>query len=294
MAQKEGVDGYRKERRYIRRDGRLRWASVTASLVQERGRKPQFLVVMMEDITEQKQAQEALIQSERLTVAGRLAASLTHEINNPLQSVIGCLGLAQESLEAGEVAEVRELLQVTAEELERAAGIVSDLRDLSRPSEPSDRKPVEVNSRLERVLILTREQCQKCGVEVVWEPAEGLPTLSLVPNRIHQAFLNLVLNALEAMPDGGRLRVSTDCTGDPAGVRVTFADTGSGIVPGDLSHLFDPFYTTKAEGLGLGLYITRHIVEEHGGRIEVESKPGEGTRFTVWLPVDEGACEGEG
>ncbi|HUW13445.1 MAG TPA: ATP-binding protein, partial [Anaerolineae bacterium] len=129
--------------------------------------------------------------------------------------------------------------------------------------------------------------------EVVWEPAAGLPVLSLVPGRIHQVFLNLVLNALEAMPDGGHLRIGTDCTGDPAWVRVTVADTGSGIVPDDLSRLFDPFYTTKAEGLGLGLYITRNIVEEHGGRIEVESEPGEGTTFTVWLPVGEGTREGE-
>ena len=101
MAQKKGVGRYRTERRYVRRDGRLCWASVTASLVRVRRRKPEFVIVMIEDITEQKQAQKALIQSERLNITGRLAASLAHEINNPLQSVIGCLGLAQESLEAG-------------------------------------------------------------------------------------------------------------------------------------------------------------------------------------------------
>jgi signal transduction histidine kinase len=129
--------------------------------------------------------------------------------------------LAQESLEMGDEKEVRELLQVAAEELGRAAGFVSDLRDLNRPSDPGDRKPVDVNLWLEHVLMLTREQCQKYGVEVEWEPAVGLPALMLVPDRIHQVFLNLTLNALEAMPDGGRLRIGTDRTGDPAWVRVT-------------------------------------------------------------------------
>jgi len=292
MAQKKGVGRYRTERRYVRRDGRVCWASVTASLVRRRRRKPQFVIVMIEDITEQMQAQEALIQAEKLTITGRLAASLAHEINNPLQSVIGCLGLAQESLEAGEKDEARELLQIAAEELERAAGIVSDLRDLNRPTDPDDRRPVDVNLQMEHTLMLTREQFQKRGVEVEWEPAEGLPALIMVPDRISQVFLNLVLNALEAMPDGGRLRIGTDCS-DPIWVRVTFADTGLGIVPEAIPHLFDPFYTTKANGLGLGLYITRNVVEEHGGRIEVESLLGEGTTFTVWLPVPENGNEGE-
>ena len=115
------------------------WASVTASLVRVHRRRPQFVIVMMEDITEQRQAQEALIQAEKLTVTGRLAASLAHEINNPLQSVIGCLSLAQESLEVDEKEEARELLQVASEELERAAGIVSDLRNLNRPTDPDDK-----------------------------------------------------------------------------------------------------------------------------------------------------------
>jgi PAS domain S-box-containing protein len=293
MAKRKGVGRYRAERRYVRRDGRLCWASVTASLVRERRRKPQFVVVMMDDVTEQKQAQEALIQSEKLAITGRLAASLAHEINNPLQSVIGCLGLAQESLEAGNEREVRDLLRIAAEELDRAARTVSDLRDLNQPSGPEDRKPVNVNLQLEHVLMLTKKQCQERRVEVAWRPAEDLPTLMLVPDRMNQAFLNLLLNALDAMPDGGRLRIGTDRAGDPTRVRVTFADTGCGIDSEVIPHLFDPFYTTKAEGLGLGLYITRNIVEEHGGRIEVESKPGEGTTLTVWLPVEEGTHGGE-
>jgi signal transduction histidine kinase len=248
---------------------------------------------MMEDITARRQAQEALIQSEKLTVTGQLAASLAHEINNPLQSVIGCLGLARESLEEGDEEDVCELLQVAAEELDRAAKTVADLRDLNQPSRPEDREPVDVNLQLEHILMLTRKQCQERRVEVEWRPAEDMPALKLVPDRMQQVFLNLLLNALDAMPDGGRLRVSTGCIGAPVQVWVAFADTGHGIAPEVVPRVFDPFYTTKSEGLGLGLYITRNIVEEHGGHIEVESLLGEGTTFTVWLPVPEDDGEGE-
>ena len=141
--------------------------------------------------------------------------------------------------------------------------------------------------------MLTRKQCQERGVEVEWRPAGDLPALKLVPDRMQQVFLNLLLNALDAMPDGGRLRVSTGCAGEQAQVWIAFADTGRGIAPDALPHIFDPFYTTKSEGLGLGLYITRNIVEEHGGRIEVESLLGEGTTFTVWLPAPEDGDGGE-
>jgi signal transduction histidine kinase len=183
----------------------------------------------VEDITEQKQIQQALIQSEKLAVTGRLAASLAHEINNPLQSVIGCLGLAEESLAEGE--DAGEFLQIATEELERAAGIVTQLRDLNRPSKPEERKPTDVNVLLEQVLMLTKKQCQKYQVEVNWEAADDLSPLMLVPDRMRQVFLNLVLNAVEAMPEGGRLQVGTSRTSDPAGICVSFADSGRGIGP---------------------------------------------------------------
>ncbi|MBN1810411.1 MAG: hypothetical protein JXA14_01090, partial [Anaerolineae bacterium] len=135
------------------------------------------------------------------------------------------------------------------------------------------------------VLALTRKQYQKQGVEVAWEAASDLPSLMLVPDRIQQVFLNLALNAVEAMPEGGRLEVRASPTGDPEGVRISFMDSGEGIAADTASHLFEPFYTTKPDGLGLGLYVTHNIVEEHGGHIEVEGREGEGATFTVWLPA---------
>ncbi|MGD8599676.1 MAG: ATP-binding protein, partial [Anaerolineae bacterium] len=112
-----------------------------------------------------------------------------------------------------------------------------------------------------------------------------LPPVPLVPDRMQQVCLNLVLNAVEAMPRGGLLRVSTSVTGQPQGVRIRFADTGVGIAPDTLPQIFEPFHSTRREGLGLGLYISKKVIDDHGGQIEVESQVGEGTTFTVWLPV---------
>ncbi len=248
-------------------------------------RTGRFAIGLLEDVTERKQAQEALVQAEKLALTGRLAASLAHEINNPLQSVIGCMELAEESLVGGDEQDARELLQIAIDELERAAGIVNRLRDLGRRSRPEDREPTDVNALLEQVLMLTRKRCQNAQVEVVWRPAGDLPSLRLVPGRLRQVFLNLVLNAVEAMPDGGRLEVCTGPAAESAGVCISFADSGPGIAPKDLPHIFDPFYTTKSDGLGLGLYVTQNVVENHGGRIEVDSRLGEGATVTVWLPT---------
>lgn len=240
-------------------------------------------IVVVRDITERKQTQAALIQAEKLAITGKLAASLAHEINNPLQTVIGCLGLAEETLAVG--GDLSRYLEIGREELQRTARIVAQLRDLQRPWEPEEREPTDVDTVLERVLTLSRKQCQERRVEVVWRSAEDLPPLMLVPNRMQQVFLNLLFNALDAMPDGGRLQVSATCSSQPDGVRVSFTDSGLGIAPDLLPQIFEPFYSTKADGLGLGLFISQNIVEEHGGCIEVESRLGEGTTFAVWLPT---------
>jgi PAS domain S-box-containing protein len=275
-------DHYQLERRYVRKDGQEVWVALSVKAIQADEAQPRLALKIVEDVTEKKQAQEALIQSEKLAVTGRLAASLAHEINNPLQAVIGCLDLAEGALADGD--DPGRYLQVAQQELSRAARVVSQLRDLHRRSIAGERELAGVNALVEQVLAVSAGQCRGRRVEVDWCGAQDLPPLPVIPDQLQQVFLNLVLNAVDAMPDGGQLRVSTARTDMPDGVTVRFADTGVGIPAGYLPHLFEPFYTTRPDGLGLGLYVSRNIVEHHRGRIEVESTVGQGTTFTVWLP----------
>jgi PAS domain S-box-containing protein len=280
---------YQMEGRYVRKDGRPIYVNVTVSLVQWRDEGVRYAIVMLEDISARKEAQEALIQSEKLALTGKLAASLAHEINNPLQSVVGFLSLLEESLAGDDATTSKEetsaYVRIAIEEVKRAAGLVHQMRNLNRPSEPEDRESSDVNVLIERVVALSHKKSQEQHVRIIWEAADNLPLISTVPDRIQQVFLNLTLNALEAMPEGGELRISAARTISPDGVGIRFADSGTGIAFSDISNLFKPFHTTKATGMGLGLYISQRIIREHGGRIDVDSIPGEGAAFTVWLPV---------
>ena len=260
------------------------WCTITLSLVRDVEHEPRLAVAMIEDITEQREAQAAMIQNEKLALTGQLAASFAHEINNPLQTVIGCLGLADESIE--NEAPVRVYLEMASDELKRAAGIVGRLRELNRPSQSEDRQSRRLDDLVGHALAIAEKQCQDRGIEVELIHTDRAQTyVKVVPDRLQQVFLNLILNAVDAMPHGGRLSVTITETQSPPGGLVVFRDTGVGIPPEVQSRLFDPFHTTKPEGLGLGLFISQNIIQEHGGEIQVESAPGEGTTFTIWLPA---------
>jgi len=274
---------YQLQARFTPATGPVIWANLTVSRIRRQHPETRYAIAMVEDVTEQQQAQAALIQAEKLAVTGRLAASLAHEINNPLQIVIGCLGLADETLAEG--GDVTVYLQMASEELRRAARIVAQLRDLNRRSQPEEKAPTALDALLEQVLLLARSKCQERGIAVAWERGAQPVTISVVPDRIQQVFLNLVLNAIEAMSASGRLTLRVTATKHPAGACVTIADSGPGMASEVISQLFAPFFTTKPEGMGLGLFISQNIVADHGGRITVESQPGQGTTFKVWLPA---------
>jgi PAS domain S-box-containing protein len=276
---------YTLEQQYTRKNGETGEANVIVSLLRRDTDASPLVLALVEDVTERKRAQEALIQAERLAVIGRMAASLAHEINNPIQSVVGCLGLATELLEDGK--DASQFMSVAMEELERAARIVRRMRDLGRREE-GHKELAGVGELVEKVLILTHNQARNEQVEVVWEGGEELSPVPVVRDRIQQVFLNLVLNAIDAMPRGGELRIRAARTDGPPGVQVSFADTGKGIPPDEVERLFEAFHSTKDLGLGLGLYVSRNIVQEHGGRIDVQSEVGQGTTFTVWLPAQDG------
>ncbi len=280
---KNGNDSGRIEARHIRKDGSAIWARIMLSYIQQTLDGMPAAVLIVEDITEQKQTQAAMIQAEKLAVTGKLAASLAHEINNPLQSSIGCLGLTEEVMAEG--GDTSQYLRVATEELERAARIVAQLRDLNQQSPSGQKVPVDLNTLLAQTLMLITKQCKDNNIKVNWSPTLNHAPLELVADQVQQVFLNLSLNAIDAMPDGGTLEISVRYADvAPESVEIDFRDTGVGIAPEQIHKLFDPFYSTKPDGLGLGLYISKMIVQDHDGDISVSSRPGEGTTFTIRLP----------
>ncbi|MHB1295025.1 MAG: ATP-binding protein [Anaerolineae bacterium] len=277
------TDAYRAEVRFLSSAGTVRWGSLVLSLVRDARQRPLFIIGMLDDISERKEVQAALLRAEQLAVTGKLAAALAHEINNPLQAVIGCLGLADESLAGSD--EVQRYLAVARKELHRTARIVGRLRDLQIQSSEDTREPTDVNAVLDSLIGLLSSRLVEAGIQLSWQPSPDVPVISAAKDRLQQVFLNLVLNAIDAMPQGGRMWVRTAVTPDPAGIRVEIGDTGTGIHPEVMPHIFDFLYSTKAQGTGLGLFLSQNIIREHGGNISTSSTVGEGTIFSVWLPI---------
>jgi two-component system NtrC family sensor kinase len=238
-------------------------------------------------------SQAQLIQSEKLAATGKLAASIAHELNNPLQAVQGCVYLVADQTAPHDPN--RQYLDIAREELDRVARIVGRMVDFYRPSDEG-RIPTDVNALLESVVALVRKRLQQEGIEMDLELTPDLPLIVATGDHLKQVFLNIIINALEAMPQGGRLEMVTryvsgrgdrkKASADAAFVEIEFADTGVGIPAEHINNIFDPFFTTKSKGMGLGLSVSYGIVERHGGQIQVESKVGEGTTFVVRLPVE--------
>jgi PAS domain S-box-containing protein len=273
---------YYVEKRYLRKDGSVVWVRPTVSLIQSGGPSV-YAVKMVEDVTEQKKAQEALIQAERLTLAGRLGATMAHEINNPLQTVIGCLGLAEESL--ADYKDPSRYLRVAREELMRAARIVTQLRGLHRRSSLADTEPTDLNALVQDVQLLVDKEAENRHVEIVLDLDDDLSPIMLAAGKVRQVLLSVTLNAIESMFEGGQVTLRTERTRLPAGVRILVVDQGDGTDDEDMGNLFRPFYTTKPDGLGLGLYISLGIVRDHKGEMSIDSQAGVGTTVTIWFPT---------
>ncbi len=246
-----------------------------------------------ERMRRQQEAEQRLIQSSRLAAVGELAAGVAHELNNPLTSVVGFTELALEEMPPD--APWRQDLTVVLKEARRARDIVRSLLKMAHP-DPGPRVPVQVHELLDEVLALLQHWMQSQGVQLVRAYAPGLPAVEVAPGEMKQVFQNLIYNAIQAMPLGGRLTLRTQLApreGLP-GVNIEIEDTGKGIPPEDLTRIFEPFFTTKApgKGTGLGLAISYSIVQRHGGEISVTSQVGRGTCFTVWLPLASPVQEG--
>jgi two-component system NtrC family sensor kinase len=260
---------------------------------------------MQEQYRRMQDAQSRLIYSEKMAALGRLIASISHEINNPLQAIQGCLTLVCEGIsensEAGNDTAASWLadLAMASSEVQRIAAIVQRLRDFYRPTRIGLQQ-TQVAAVLDAVLALTAKQMQHSNIAIDRVVLDEAPaTIMTNADLVKQVILNLVLNAIDAMPQGGRLRIATAPgalgSGDEAqaAVRIEFADTGYGIPAENLARIFEPFFSTKDTGTGLGLSISYDLIKSLGGDISVVSEAGMGTTFTISLPVEPRKPEGQ-
>ncbi|MBP7147052.1 MAG: PAS domain S-box protein [Acidobacteria bacterium] len=273
------------ELRVPRPDGVALDLIINAVAVPGEDGRPAGARVVLHDMTRRNMLQRQLLQADRLAATGRLAAGVAHEINNPLQSVVVYLSLVEASLPA-DFAE-RAAWERIREGVRRIRQIVSDLLDLHRGGTEQSGW-VDVNRVTEEALGLAQTPLRHHGIRVVRDLAADVPSIRSVGRHVYQVVLNLVLNAMEAMPHGGTLTVRTRYPPGAGEVEIDVGDTGPGIPDKLLPHIFDPFLTGSPHaGTGLGLFLTYGLVREHGGRIRVDSTPGRGTTFRVLFPVEE-------
>jgi PAS domain S-box-containing protein len=262
-----------------RKDGTTFPVQVSASSVTDCegeivGRMASFV-----DITARKEMEEQLVRQERLTVLGQLTGGVAHELRNPLGWIKGSAYLLDDTLKEADP-EVRETLDILKRGVARCGRIVDSLLSFASPKPPV-RREVNVNEVVREALSTTDGPE---NVEVVSHLDPSLPAISADPDQLSLVFGNIIGNAIQAMPEGGRLVVESE-TSNREWVSVSFTDTGVGIPEENLDELFEPLFTTRAKGTGLGLAIVRTLVEAHGGSIRVESELGEGSTFTVRLPL---------
>ena len=233
----------------------------------------------------QRSAENRLVQAAKLAAVGEMAAGIAHELNNPLTSVTGFAELALDDIPEG--SETRKDLEIVMREAIRARDVVRRLLDFARQSE-SERARASLNDVVDDVVALSRHLIRTSGVTLKLELEKNLPWILVDINQMKQVLLNLIHNALQAMPAGGEMIIATESAYRDGRdwVIASVCDTGVGIPKLDQARIFEPFYTTKGNqgGTGLGLSVTYGIVTDHGGQIEVESQPGAGSKFTVWLP----------
>jgi nitrogen-specific signal transduction histidine kinase/CheY-like chemotaxis protein len=241
------------------------------------------VIHVLEDITLANKMQSQLLQTEKLSALGRLVASLAHEINNPLQALRSGLRLLGRPNLSDE--KRQRYVATLDKEVERLIDTTLQTLDFARPSRIGKKSP-HLNQLLQETLVLVNKQLQRHKIETSLELASDLPPIYVVPDQIKQVFLNLILNAIDVMPDGGHLTLTTRYMPDDDLVMAALADNGRGIPPKIISRIYEPFFSTKEAGTGLGLSISYSIVEAHGGHIEVESQVGKGSTFAVYLPVN--------
>ena len=246
-----------------------------------KGTPEEHLLLLLQDVTEIKLAEQQLMQSEKLAALARLTAGVAHEIGNPLTSISSYIQILQEHLQDDFS---KEALNIISNHINRISLIVRQMSRFSK-AKPAEIRPTEIRPIIESTLELVRYDKRMKQVRVDVSVDEDLPEVLVDENQLVQVFVNLILNALDAMPSGGSISIRV--FSEDNRVKVSFTDTGVGIEKENLQRIFDPFFTTKEKGTGLGLAISYSIIKSFGGDIMVESTPMKGTTFTVVLPVYE-------
>lgn len=279
------------EARLRRHDGEIIWVRDTARAILDDDGKLLHYEGSLEDITERKRteaalqdAQQKLIRREKLAMLGQLAGGVAHELRNPLGVMSNAIYyLKMVHRDADEV--TREYLEIISQEIQNAEKIISDLLDFGRIKAPA-RKPMTIASTVDAVLT---SKPPPEDVEVISRIPEDLPQVFADSQQVAQILRNLIMNAYQAMPTGGTLNVEARTIGDD--VALSVIDTGTGMSPKTRDRLFEPLFTTKAKGIGLGLAVSKYLVEANEGTIRVQSQEGQGSTFTIFLPITTKAAD---
>ena len=261
------------------KDGREILTSMTLSPLRDAEGKIVGVSRICRDITHLKKAEERLLLTERLSSLGELTAGVAHELRNPLAGIKLNTQILSRRKDLPDLE--RRVLESTQEGIDKIQKIVEDMLHFAKPK-PAHFKEEAVNEVVEKSLLILQPKFKNANIQWLFEKEEALPTVRIDQHQIQQVLVNLMLNAIQAMEKGGALSIQTFAR--PGGVGISVKDTGIGIPQTNLKKIFDPFFTTKSEGTGLGLSISLKILEKHGATLEVVSKEGKGSTFTLHLP----------
>jgi two-component system sensor histidine kinase HydH len=241
-------------------------------------------VVLFKDLSEVRSLRKEIARSQRLATVGRLAAGVSHEIRNPLSSIKGFATYFKERYY--DVPENQQISNLMIQEVDRLNRVVGQLHEFARPITVT-KKSIQIKAFLKDSLKLIERQASEANISIKTDFDFEIDEILIDPDRINQVLLNLYLNAIESMDNGGNLTVTLAKNSKKNGIEIKVSDTGTGITEDDLSHIFDPYFTTKASGTGLGLAIVYNIMEAHGGEITIESHLGQGTEVTIFFLMQE-------
>lgn len=270
-----GLDHFQLEKRFLHKNGNVIWGSISAHKVNIL--QSDYIIVQVVDITPRKQqAEELMIQSEKLSIAGQLSAAIAHEIRNPITAIKGFLKLLQNSNEK------QLYYEIVESEIARIELILSELLSLAKPQK-SNFKETDLRLIIKQCISLLDAEANMKSVQVDLKHEEDLPNVHCDENQLKQVFINFMKNAFDAMPDGGSLNIEMKYDALTSGITIRFIDTGCGIPVEILTKIGQPFYTTKEKGTGLGFMVSKNIIEGHSGTVQISSEVNVGTTVEVVL-----------